>query len=243
MSVHKVTRPSDSPLIQRVSERRYLGGEGDVTRPDGARDIVVMRQNGQVLVMLTGNITRPIPLDFPAGAEVMNIMLAPDVFFTDTALAAPKMINESLLFSPAGSNKIWLGSEAIEIPTYDTAEAFIEKLMSRRILETDPLVARLVAGNPMAASERTNQRRFLQATGLTYKYFTQIERAWKAAALLQMGRPGPEVAFALGYTDQSHLIKSLKQIIGQTPSEIASSPVYPITRWRFFTSLETTQTD
>lgn len=223
MSVAKDNRPSDSPLIQRVALRRYLGGEGDVAMPDGARDVVVIKQNNHVYVMLTGNITHPIPLDFPPGTEVMNIMLAPGASFGSSELTGPKMLNESLFLPAAAKGKVWVGSDVLEIPTFENAEGFVEKLVQNGLLHADQLVARLVEGNPMAASERTTQRRFLQATGLTYKYFTQIERAWKAASLLQMGQPALDVAFALGYTDQPHMIKSLKQILGQTPTQLKSS--------------------
>lgn len=75
-------------------------------------------------------------------------MLSPDVVFADNRLAAPHMVNASLTLPSAGNNKIWLGSEAIEAPTYQTAEAFVEKLLHRGILDTDQLVARLITSNP-----------------------------------------------------------------------------------------------
>jgi transcriptional regulator GlxA family with amidase domain len=39
--------------------------------------------------------------------------------------------------------------------------------------------------------------------------------------LLQTGLPAVEVALALGFSDQAHMINSLKAIMGQTPREIA----------------------
>lgn len=225
MSTAKTNRESASPFIQRVAVRQYLDNEGDVTLPDGARDIVVMKIQGRTHMMLTGNITQPIPLHFPPGSEVMNIMLAPGAHFTATALAAPKMVNESIALQPTGKNSVWMGSYALEIPSFDTAESFVDTLAKNGLIQIDELVMRLVDGNPMASSERTTQRRFLQATGLTYKYFTQIGRAWKAASLLQTGMPARDVAFALGYTDQPHMIKSLKAILGQTPTNLKNSPL------------------
>lgn len=65
------------------------------------------------------------------------------------------------------------------------------------------------------------QRHFLKTTGVTYKTFTQIGRAQKALALLQQGRPGADVAFALGYSDQPHMIRSVKAFMGLTPREIS----------------------
>ena len=66
------------------------------------------------------------------------------------------------------------------------------------------------------------QRHFLKTTGLTYKTFTQIERAQQAMALIAQGRPAADVAFALGYSDQPHMIRSIKAIMGQTPGQIAA---------------------
>ena len=73
----------------------------------------------------------------------------------------------------------------------------------------------------MAMSERTLQRHFLKTTGLTYKHFTLIQRAQQAMAMLRAGQPAADVVFALGYADQAHMINSLRQIMGQTPGQIA----------------------
>ena len=40
--------------------------------------------------------------------------------------------------------------------------------------------------------------------------------------LLQQGRPAADVAFALGYADQPHMIRSIKAIMGQTPGQLAA---------------------
>ena len=68
----------------------------------------------------------------------------------------------------------------------------------------------MVEGQPKAMTERTLQRHFLRTTGLTYKHFTLVQRAQKAVAMLQMGRPAVDVALALGFSDQAHMINSLR---------------------------------
>jgi AraC-like DNA-binding protein len=42
---------------------------------------------------------------------------------------------------------------------------------------------------------------------------------------LRMGQAAADVAFALGYADQAHMINSLKAIMGQTPGQIAREAV------------------
>jgi AraC-like DNA-binding protein len=48
----------------------------------------------------------------------------------------------------------------------------------------------------------------------------QIERARRAAILLQEGISILDTAYELGYFDHAHLTKSLKHFIGQTPTQL-----------------------
>jgi methylphosphotriester-DNA--protein-cysteine methyltransferase len=70
-------------------------------------------------------------------------------------------------------------------------------------------------------SLRTVRRRFLLATGLTYKAIEQIERAKQAADLLEQGVSLLDTAYQAGYADQPHMTRSLKHFIGHTPAQIA----------------------
>ena len=67
---------------------------------------------------------------------------------------------------------------------------------------------------------RTIQRRFLRATGLTQSAARQIERARYATHLLQQGVSILDTVLEAGYFDQPHLTRSLKSLIGQTPTQI-----------------------
>jgi methylphosphotriester-DNA--protein-cysteine methyltransferase len=65
------------------------------------------------------------------------------------------------------------------------------------------------------------RRRFLSAIGLTPKIIQQIERAHKAAALLEHGVSILDTVYQAGYADQPHLTRSLKRFIGHSPAQIA----------------------
>jgi AraC-like DNA-binding protein len=69
-------------------------------------------------------------------------------------------------------------------------------------------------------SLRSVQRRFLRATGLTQCAVRQIERAREAVALLEQGIAILDIVDLAGYADQSHMTRSLKHLIGQTPAQI-----------------------
>ncbi len=109
-----------------------------------------------------------------------------------------RMRDEGVVLSNVGRDRFWLGSDVIEIPTFETVDRFVAKLVGNGIVEDNSLVASVVSGHPMAMSERTMQRHFLRTTGLTYKAFTQIERAQKALDLLQQGRPAADVRLCAG---------------------------------------------
>ena len=193
-----------------------------MTVPDGSWDLLVVKKENHTEIILTGAITRPIPLEFAPGTEVMNISFDPAVFLPE--LPSPQRLNKGISLPVVGRNKFRFGSNVLEIPTFDNAEIFVEKMQHFGLLGNDKLVASVLQGQPMAASERSIQRHFQYATGLTYKYFEQIKRAEKALSLLQQGMPALQVALAVGYSDQPHMINSLKRLMGKTPKDIQSDP-------------------
>ena len=75
---------------------------------------------------------------------------------------------------------------------------------------------------------RTLRHRFLRATGLTHCHIRQFERAQQAATLLRQGTSILDTVYALGYFDQPHLTRSLKQFVGHTPAQISELAAVPI---------------
>lgn len=53
-----------------------------------------------------------------------------------------------------------------------------------------------------------------------------IERGRQAAQLLRAGAAIADVVFGAGYHDQPHLTRSLRQLIGHTPAEVARGGTY-----------------
>lgn len=67
---------------------------------------------------------------------------------------------------------------------------------------------------------RTLQRRFVRATGLSHRAIAGIERAHAATFMLRGGASIARTAHALGFSDQPHLTRALKRLIGLTPAQI-----------------------
>ncbi|MFF4121814.1 helix-turn-helix domain-containing protein [Streptomyces sp. NPDC001714] len=80
----------------------------------------------------------------------------------------------------------------------------------------------MLDGATSDVSERTLQRRFLAATGLTRGAIRQIHRAREAAVLIQEGASAQDVVHRLGYFDQPHLARSLTRYIGRSATQLSS---------------------
>lgn len=78
----------------------------------------------------------------------------------------------------------------------------------------------VLQGRLQTIASRTVRHRFLRATGLTQIHIWQMKRAQQAVALLQQGVSIVDTAYEVGYYDQPHLTRSLKQWIGHTPAQI-----------------------
>lgn len=225
MAVTRRQRASDSDLVAAITYVSYSGPEGeplapDVTVPDGLWDIVVIHHAGGVQVLQTGLITKPVELPYEPGDEYLAISFKPGTYMP--RLPGQQMVDRGLL-RPMGSGRTFeLDAEMFEIPTYENAEGLVQRLVQREIVVLDEVVERVVEGEPAWASERTVERRFRWALGLSPKQLAQIRRAREAVARLQAGCAAAEVAADLGYSDQRHLIRSLRRFMGGTPGEVAA---------------------
>src|SRR5262249_27213843 len=121
---------------------------------------------------------------------------------------------------PAACQSFWLHGSTWQLPTYENADTFINRLVHNDLLAHDPIVANILQGHPSDLSLRSQQYHFLQATGLTRKAIGQIERARGAMTLLQRGVSILDTVHESGYFDQSHLSQSLRRFIGQSPAQL-----------------------
>jgi methylphosphotriester-DNA--protein-cysteine methyltransferase len=107
-----------------------------------------------------------------------------------------------------------------ETPGPDDAEALVEHLVRAGVVVRDPVVGEVLRGGRPEVSERTLERRFRAATGLTRGAVRQIERAREAAHLLAAGKDASDVVASLGYFDQPHLGRALRRYIGRTATQL-----------------------
>jgi hypothetical protein len=183
-------------------------------------EMVITTFNGKTMITARGPETKASKADYPADAEFFGITFKVGSFMSHLPLKS-LLDRQDATLPEASSNSFWLHGSAWELPTFENADVFVDRLVHQGILVRDPVVEAAIQGHTPDVSIRSLQYRFLQATGLTHKTIQQIERARSAVSLLEQGTPILDTAFALGYFDQAHLTNSLKRFFGRTPAQIA----------------------
>jgi hypothetical protein len=223
VSVRREVRASDSPLVERITRVRFGSDWRGFTTPDGCWDLVVRRVEGRIELLQTGLITRPVELAYAAGDEYLSTSFKPGVFMP--RLPGKRMIDRGLLHPVPSRRTFWLEQDELELPTFDNAEGLVDRLIRRELIARDEIVEGVVEGRPRAIHPRSVQRHFLESMGMTAKRLEQIRRACRAIELLAEGRQVVDVALELGYSDQAHLTRALKAMMGKTPGQIRAARV------------------
>lgn len=212
-------RPSDSPFVERVWRCHSEGADPFHSIAASHCELVVSRLQGKITVTMRGPETRATPLgDCPGDGEWFGIIMTLGTFLPH--LPTSMLVNAGVDLPTVSRDSFWLFGSAWQLPDYDNAETFVDRLVRLGLLAHDPVVAAAAAGHLSDRSLSTIQRRFLRATGLTQNAARQIERARHATQLLQQGVSILDTVEQAGYYDQPHLTRSLKHFIGQTPAQI-----------------------
>jgi hypothetical protein len=181
--------------------------------------LVVCRQHGRVGVFVHGPETVASPAPVPEDATFFGITFALGTSLPH--LPTGRLVDDGIEIPDATRRSFWLKGSNWHIPGYDSAEALVQRMVREEVLARDPIVEAVLRGEPPEVSERTVQRRFAAATGLTHGAVRQIDRARNASVLLREGVPAEDVVHRLGYFDQPHLARSLSRFIGRTAAQLS----------------------
>jgi AraC-like DNA-binding protein len=124
---------------------------------------------------------------------------------------------------PGASKSFWLKSSVWQLPDFENADTFVNRLVHDEILVLDPVVDAISREQLLDIPSRTMRHHFLRATGMTQSRIRQMKQAQQATTLLQQGVSILDTVYELGYFDQPHLNRALRQFIGHTPAQIAQS--------------------
>lgn len=218
--VSEDARSAGSPFVEKIWHMRS-GSAGAFTSVAASHwEMAIATIDGQTTVTARGPETRASGADYPADAEFFGIVFKLGTFMPHLPVRTLRD-RQDMILPDASGRSFWLHGSAWELPTFENADVFVDRLVRRGILVRDPLVEAVIRGHTPDVSMRSLQYRFLRATGLTHKTIQQIERARSAVSLLEQGTPISDAALELGYFDQAHLTNSLKRFVGKTPAQIA----------------------
>ena len=220
MFLFEEDRGSDSPFVETIWRTQSESAGTFLSRAVSSWEIVVMRQHNRTGITVRGPETKATTAHCPPNAEFVGITLKLGAFMP--LLPTGDRLDGEVILPLATKRSFWLNGSVWQFPDYDTADTFVERLVRDGLLMREPLVDAALQGHLKELSRRTIQRRFLRATGLTLSFVRQIERARKAEVLLEQGISLLDTVLEAGYADQSHLTRSLKRLIGQTPAQISA---------------------
>jgi hypothetical protein len=213
-------RASDSPVIERVW--RSHSEQAGVFHSMAACHwgMVVTRLEGRVSLTVRGPETKATLADCPPEGEWFGVLFKLGTFMPFFRSSDLRDRNDVTLPN-ATNHSFWLDGSVWDFPSFDQLETFVNRLVRRGAILTDPTVERAIRGEWQDLATRTEQRRLLRVTGLRRGAIHQIERARRATCLLRQGRPILDVAHETGYYDQAHLTRSLQRFVGRSPGQIA----------------------
>jgi AraC-like DNA-binding protein len=214
-------RSSRSPLVAQTWQARSEPEEAFISVAATHWEMVVTRQRGGARLTVRGPETRATAVPIPQDAEFFGIEFSSGTFMPD--LPPGELVDRTLTLPQVSDGSFWLDGSAWELPGPDNADVFVDRLARAGLLVHDPIVGEALHGEVAGFSTRSVERRVARGTGVTRGAIQRIRRAESAVELLSHGAPPSDVARRTGYADQSHLTRSLKRLVGQTPSQIVAS--------------------
>jgi hypothetical protein len=218
MSLRFTTRQSDSPWIDVVwtSTSEQVS---EMTSVAATRfGLVFWEYEGRPYAGVSGPETATGTAPVPEGASFVGIEFA--IGTSLRGLPIPSLVDGGVELPDTTRTSFRLGGLHWETPGPDDAESLVERLVRGGAVVRDPIVGEVLRGGRPEVSDRTLERRFRAATGLTRGAVRQIERAREAAYLLAARKAATDVVSSLDYFDQPHLARALRRYVGRTATQL-----------------------
>jgi Helix-turn-helix domain len=212
-------RPSTSRYVECVWRCRSEAGGTFLSMAESNIELVITRLPDISAVTLRGPVTRATPVECPPHGEWLAIRFRLGAYFPRLPTSA-LLDHQDLQLPVHHRNHFWFSGLSWEIPHFENAESFVERLVRAGVLARSHAAEAVQDGDVEWMSRRSVQRHFARATGLTLSGHQRIVRARRAADLLASGRSILDATFEAGYFDQAHLTRSVKDLVGMTPAQL-----------------------
>lgn len=188
--------------------------------------LVFWQEDGRPQAAIVGPESRTSLAPVPPETSFVGIQFSvgTSLRFVDTV----SLVDRAIALPDVRSHTFWLDGRRWQTPGSDDAEALVDRLVQHGVLARDPVVAAILRGDQSALSQRTVERRFRVATGLTRVAVAQIERVRAAAGMLMAGASVPDVVADLGYYDEPHLARMLRRYVGRSAQQLRAGTGDPI---------------
>jgi hemin uptake protein HemP len=163
-------------------------------------------------MMIAGQQTKFLNVPYIAGTSAVVVSFSASAYLA--GMKGDELLDSTKMLPSTDASHFILLDQIFCFPEYETAEELVQAMVGAGILKQNDIVASVLNGEPRAMSSRTMQRHFHEVTGISHKGLEKIRRAQEAVKLLQAGTASVEVAAEVGYSDQAHLTKDLKNIMG-----------------------------
>ena len=217
-------RYSESPYVSAVWQGYFEEDYAPLCPADTRWNLLFLKKGRHCQVLVEGAVSHSFTKKEFADTEFLVIQFETGTYLPQ--LPAGSLLDANILLEQDAGYAFCLDGASWEIPTYETVEMFVERLVHHDSLVYDPIIRANLEDKPVSdVSERTIRRRFLHATGLTPNIIQQIQRARQAAFLLEQETPILDVVYQTGYADQPHLTRSLKRFLGYTPTQFINTTI------------------
>jgi hypothetical protein len=180
--------------------------------------LVFWRERGTPQAAIVGPESRTSCAPVPQEASFVGIQFRVGTSLRTTSTLA--LVDRAISLPDVMSRSFWLDGRRWQTPGVDDAELLVSHLVRDGVLVRDPVVAGLLRGDCSELGDRTAQRRFRVATGLTRGAVAQIERVRTAAGMIVAGAPVHDVVGQLGYYDEPHLARILRRYVGRSARQL-----------------------
>jgi AraC-like DNA-binding protein len=208
------------------------------TLPYPSVHLVVERGRSEVVGVQTGKFRRLLEGE----GHVFGVRFKPGAFYWLVGWPVARLTDRSMglgeVFGVAGAAlEERVLAEAEDEARVKVAEAFLRERLpaeeDAQVAVVQGMVACIAARQEMTkvddlvrllgVNKRAVQRLFQRYVGVSPKWVIQRYRLHEVAERLAAGEAvaWPEMVVELGYTDQAHLIKDFKMLVGRTPAEYA----------------------
>ena len=158
-------RPSRSRFVDIIWRTHDTSDGTYLAAADACWDMIFIRSAYGNRVLLSGPSTEITPVPYRAGNRNIGIRFHRGSFLTHVPTTAMVDTTDALPM-PTPDSFLLAGIEWA-MPTYETADAFVDELERRKLLSDDPVVNAVLRGEAADASIRSVQRHVSHVTGLS----------------------------------------------------------------------------